>query len=155
MSYKEIPRDTPINNIKKLYHNLRQEAKGIEFAINYGGDANTISQNKGIPIEEAQKIYNAYMDGFQGIKAYQNFRRKDWFNKGYILLNPITGHKAFIYDWEDLVSIRKAMNEPGYWDEYRRKKEMGDFENPQVAEVRHFFKRKSASEKQSINYPMK
>lgn len=154
MSYKEIPRDTPIKDIKKLYHNLRQEAKGIEFAINYGGDANTISQNKGIPIEEAQKIYNAYMDGFQGIKAYQNFRRKDWFNKGYILLNPITGHKAFIYDWEDLVSIRRAMNEPGYWDEYRRKKEMGDFEDSQVAEVRHFFKRKSASEKQSINYPI-
>ena len=152
MSYKEIPRDTPIKDIKKLYHNLRQEAKGIEFAINYGGDANTISQNKGIPIEEAQKIYNAYMDGFQGIKAYQNFCRKDWFNKGYILLNPITGHKAFIYDWEELTAIRKAMNEPGYWDAYRRKKEMGDFDDPQVQEVRHFFKRKSASEKQSINY---
>lgn len=30
MSYKEIPRDTPIKDIKKLYHNLRQEAKGIE-----------------------------------------------------------------------------------------------------------------------------
>lgn len=154
MSYKEIPRDTPIKDIKKLYHNLRQEAKGIEFAINYGGDANTISQNKGIPIEEAQKIYNAYMDGFQGIKAYQSFRRRDWFDKGYILLNPITGHKAFIYDWEDLVAIRKAMNEPGYWDEYRRKKEMGNFDDPQVQEVRHFFKRKSASEKQSINYPI-
>lgn len=34
MSYKEIPRDTPIKDIKKLYHNLRQDAKGIEFAIN-------------------------------------------------------------------------------------------------------------------------
>lgn len=154
MSYKEIPRDTPIKDIKKLYHNLRQEAKGIEFAINYGGDANTISQNKGIPIEEAQKIYNAYMDGFQGIKAYQNFRRKDWFNKGYILLNSITGHKAFIYDWEELVITRKLMNEPGYWDEYKTKKDMGWFDDPQVEEVRHFFKRKSASEKQSINYPI-
>lgn len=34
MSYSEIPRDTPIKDIKKLFHNLRQEAKGIEFAIN-------------------------------------------------------------------------------------------------------------------------
>lgn len=34
MAYKEIPRNTPIKDIKKLYHNLRQEAKGIEFAIN-------------------------------------------------------------------------------------------------------------------------
>ena len=57
MSYKkEIPRDTPIKDIKKLYHSLRNEAKGIEFAINYGGDANTISNNKGIPIEEARQI---------------------------------------------------------------------------------------------------
>lgn len=30
MSYPEIPRDTPIKDIKKLYHNLRQSAKGIE-----------------------------------------------------------------------------------------------------------------------------
>ena len=27
---KEIPRDTPIKDIKKLFHNLRQDAKGIE-----------------------------------------------------------------------------------------------------------------------------
>lgn len=34
MSYKEIPRGTPIKEIKEKYHNFRQEAKGIEFAIN-------------------------------------------------------------------------------------------------------------------------
>ena len=34
MSYPEIPRDIRIQDIKKQYHNLRQEAKGIEFAIN-------------------------------------------------------------------------------------------------------------------------
>lgn len=34
MSYSEIPRDTPIKDIKKLYHDLRQNAKGIEFAVN-------------------------------------------------------------------------------------------------------------------------
>ena len=34
MAYKEIPRDTPIKDIKKLYHNLRQEAKGIELKKN-------------------------------------------------------------------------------------------------------------------------
>lgn len=154
MSYPEIPRDEPIDHIKKDFHALRQEAKGIEFSVNYGGDANTISQNKGIPIEEAQKIYDAYMKGFSGVKKYQDFRRKDWFQKGYILLNQKTRHKAFIYDWEELKSIRQGMNETGYWDEYRHKKEMGWFDDPQVEEVRHFFKRKSASEKQSINYPI-
>ena len=153
MSYKEIPRDTPIKDIKKKYHNLRQEAKGIEFAINYGGDANTIHQNKGIPIEEAQAIYNNYMSGFSGLKRYQDFRRKDWFDKGYILLNPLTGHKAYIYDYDSLLEDKKRMSEPGFWDYYREMK----IEAPScdtVQMVKHFFKRKSASEKQSINYPI-
>ena len=148
---KEIG-NTPLKEIKQKFHALRQIAKGYEFLVAYGGNANTIMANYGKTEEEANQIYNAYMSGLTGVQKYQSFCRKDWFDKGYILLNPLTGHKAFIYDWEDLVSIRKAMNEPGYWDEYRRKKEMEDFEDSQVAEVRHFFKRKSASEKQSINY---
>lgn len=153
MSYKEIPRDTPIKDIKKKYHNLRQEAKGIEFAINYGGDANTIHQNKGIPIEEAQAIYNNYMSGFSGLKRYQDFRRKDWFDKGYILLNPLTGHKAYIYDYDSLLEDKKRMSEPGFWDYYREMKvEAPSCDTVQM--VKHFFKRKSASEKQSINYPI-
>ena len=153
MSYpNEIPRDEPIENIKKDYHYWRQEAKGIEFAINYAGDANTIANNKGIPLEEAKKIYDAYMKGFSGVKKYQDFCRKDWFQKGYILLSQVTKHKAFIYDWEELKSIRQGMNAEGYWDEYRHKKEMGWFDDPQVQEVKHFFKRKAACEKQSVNY---
>lgn len=151
MSYKEIPRDTPIKDINKLYHNLRQEAKGIEFAINYGGDANTIFKNKGIPIEEAREIYNDYMDGFKGIKKYQDFCRKDVMEKGYILLNPLTGHKAYIYDFDRLKELRESFKNPGFWESYRKLK----VDNPDsslVQEVKHYFKRKSASEKQSINY---
>lgn len=152
MSYYEIPRDTPIKDIKKKYHNLRQEAKGIEFAINYGGDANTISKNKGIPIEEAKKIYNSYMSGFKGLKKYQDFRRKDWFNKGYILLNNLTGHKAYIYDYKELLEDKEWMASLD-WDYYREMKSCCP-ECDTVQRVRHFFRRKSASEKQSINYPI-
>lgn len=152
MSYPEIPRDTPITSIKKQFHNLRQEAKGIEFAINYGGDANTISANKGIPIEEAKGIYDNYMKGFSGLKKYQDFRRKDWFNKGYILLNARTGHKAYIYDYDKLLEDKKWMSTLD-WAYYREmKKTCPDCDT--VQRVRHFFKRKSASEKQSINYPI-
>lgn len=151
MAYKEIPRDTPIKDIKKLYHGLRQEAKGIEFAINYGGDANTIATNKGIPIEEAQKIYNDYMSGFKGVKRYQDFCRRDVMEKGYILLNPLTGHKAYIYDFEELKSIKESFKAPGFWEYYRQmKKDTPSCDTVQM--VRKFFKRKSASEKQSINY---
>ena len=154
ISYPEIPRDTPIKDIKKLYHNLRQEAKGIEFAINYGGNADTICKNKGIPMAEAEKIYNNYMSGFSGLKKYQEFRRKDWFQKGYILLNPLTGHKAFIYDYDKLKEEKARMSSDTWdWEYYRQmKKEYPDCDTVQM--VRHFFKRKADSVRQSINYPI-
>lgn len=153
MSYKEIPRDTPISDIKKKYHDLRQEAKGIEFAVNYGGDANTISINKGIPIEEATEIYNNYMKGFSGLKRYQELRRKDWWKKGYIDLNPRVGYKAFIYDYDYLKSLQESFKEPGFWEHYREMKAI-DPSSYTVQKVKTFFKRKSDSEKQSINYPI-
>lgn len=153
ISYPEIPRDTNIKDIKKQFPKLRQEAKGVEFAINYGGNADTIHRNKGIPIEEANRIYNSYMLGFKGLKKYQDFRRKDWFNKGYILLSPITGHKAFIYDYKELLSIKEKINEVGFWEEYRELK-VNNPDDLKVKMVRTFFKRKSDSDRQSINFPI-
>lgn len=151
MSYPEIPRDTPIKEIKKKYHKLRNEAKRIEFAINYGGDANTISSNSGIPLEEAKKIYNSYMNGFKGIKKYQDFCRKDVMEKGFISLNPKVGYKAYIYDFSYLCKIRDKFSEPRFWDYYREMKiEAPDCDT--VHRVKEYFRRKADSEKQSINY---
>lgn len=152
MSYPNIiPRDTKIEDIKKLYHNWRQKAKSIEFAINYGGDYNTISKNDGIPVEEAKEIYDNFMEGFPGIKRYQDYCRAAVMRDGYILLNPLTGHRAHIYDAEELKETHNKMQEPGFWEYYQNVRKR----NPQdeiVQEVRHYIQRKAASEKQSINY---
>lgn len=152
MSYPNmIPRDTKIEDIKKLYHNWRQKAKSIEFAINYGGDYNTISKNDGIPVEEAKEIYDNFMEGFPGIKKYQDYCRMAVMRDGYILLNPLTGHRAHIYDAEELKETHNKMQEPGFWEYYQNARK----HNPQdeiVQEVRHYMQRKAASEKQSINY---
>ena len=152
MSYPNIiPRDTKIEDIKKLYHNWRQKAKSIEFAINYGGDYNTISKNDGIPVEEAKEIYDNFMEGFPGIKRYQDYCRMAVMRDGYILLNPLTGHRAHIYDAEELKETHNKMQEPGFWEYYQNVRK----HNPQdeiVQEVKHYMQRKAASEKQSINY---
>lgn len=152
MSYPNmIPRDTKIEDIKKLYHSWRQKAKSIEFAINYGGDYNTISKNDGIPVEEAKEIYDNFMEGFPGIKRYQDYCRMAVMRDGYILLNPLTGHRAHIYDAEELKETHNKMQEPGFWEYYQNVRKR----NPQdeiVQEVRHYMQRKAASEKQSINY---
>ena len=156
---KEIG-DTPLKEIKKKFHDLRQFAKGYEFLIAYGGNADTIQQNYGKSKEESEQIYNSYMDGLKGVQEYQRFCRKDVMDKGYILLNPKTGHKAYIYDYNKLIELKESFTQE-FWEKYKEiprnpftnKKEPRNFEEEQMCKnVKNFFKRKSDCEKQSINF---
>ena len=149
MVFTDIPRDTPLKDIKSKYHDYRQKAKGYEFCFNYGGDWNTLIKNYGLKKAWAQEIYENYMSGFSGLRDYQNFRREDVLKKGYILLNNITGHKAFIYDWDNLCRIDSELgtDEAKYMLQSR-----GD--NEYKTESNHLRRRLSDSMKQSINYPI-
>lgn len=153
MSYPDIiPRETKIEDISSLYKPYRQEAKTVEFAINYGGTDNTLVQNNGLDPKEAKKIYDAYMEGFPGVAKYQKYCRMAVIRDGYILMNPVTGHRAHIPDWDNKWKyVRDKMNSPGFWDYYREMK----YEDPyceEVRECREYFKVKSDLEKDSINY---
>ena len=148
MVFTQIPRDTSLKDIKKNYHDLRQDAKGYEFCFNYGGTDTTLVKNYGLTKARAKEIYNNYMSGFSGLRDYQEFRRKDVCEKGYILINPITKHKAFIYDWDQLKEIADYINTREY--EYLSRNGGIDKESE-----KHLNRRLADSMKQSINYPMK
>ena len=148
-----IPKDMSAKEVKTKFHKERQLSKGYEFAFNYAGNASTIKRNFGLTDEEANRIYNSYMNGFDGLKKYQEFRKKDWWEKGYILLNPLTGYRAFIYDYNYLKQVQNSFKEPGFWEYYREmKKECPSCDT--VVKVKEFFKRKSDSDRQSVNYPI-
>lgn len=152
MSYPDIiPRETKIEDIKSLYHAQRQDAKGIEFAVNYGGDANTIATNKGIPIKEAEKIYSDFMKGFPGVHNYQEYCRKNVMQTGYIIMNNVLRHRAHIFDAEWLFKMQEKFQEPGFWQYYNEMKKTSPSCDT-VQSVKRYFKRKSESEKQAINY---
>lgn len=153
MVFQQIPRDMPLKDIKKNFKDLRQEAKGYEFCFNYGGQDSTLIRNYGLDAKRAKEIYENYMSGFAGLKRYQDFRRIDVMRKGYILLSPITGHKAYIYDYDELKMQMEKQDDPDFWAYYREMKQ----ENPEcdtVQGVRQLARRKAESEKQSINYPI-
>lgn len=151
MSYPKEIGNTPIPEIKSKFHDLRQKSKSIEFAISYGGDAHTICTNVGISLPEARGIYDNYMRGFKGVKVYQDYCRKEVLERGYILLNPVTRHKAFIYDYDRLRPIYEEEQKPGFWNYYYQLKRT-DPDNEIIPEVEHYKERKAASQKQSINY---
>lgn len=199
MSFPDIIGDCPIEQIKKKFHGLRNDVKSqVEFPINYGGDWNTIKAHSGKSEQESRRIYDNYMKGFIGIKAYQDKQRKFVMNNGFILLNPLTQHKALIYDYELLINMGKRFT-PNFWSEYKpykgkenkllpkavkhqiyerfakgeklqdmvgyytytvkkankevQKESYVSIADVYVLPVKHYFKRKSASEKQAINYP--
>ena len=153
MSYPDIiPRDTKIEDISHFYKSYRQEAKKVEFAINYGGTDKTLVQNNGLDPTEAKKIYDSYMKGFSGVAKYQKYCRQAVIKDGYILMNPITGHRAHIPDWENKWSkIQNNMNSPEFWENYHYMKKYDPY-CEEVLEIKKYFGIKSDIEKQSINY---
>lgn len=152
MVYPDELKDVPVEKVKKLRPDLRKKAKAPEFTFAYGGDANTLIGRDHIPEDEARAIENNYKKGFPGVAAYQSYQRKVVMQLGYINTCPEVGFRAHIYDFEELDKTQKKFCQE-FWTKYRNLKATNP-SDPLVEEVRYYFKRKSASERQSINYPI-
>lgn len=153
MLYDQIPKDMPAKEVKEKFHDERQRAKSLEFAVFYGSQGKAIATNLNLTDEEATNLYRKFMDGFKGLEQYQSFRRKDWLDKGYILINKKTGHKSFISDIDWLQSCKKRFTGNDFWNNYRKLKETDQY-SPIVQEVKSYFKHRSNLERNSINYPV-
>lgn len=148
MVYKEIPRDTPIKDIKKLYPHLRKAVKGIEFSQQFGGSEYAIMGTMGCTLEEAQAFANAYASGFPGIAEFKKkgsaFVRKN----GYILMCKYSGHKMYWWDHKEWLERQKSFT-PEFWEEYRTKhKGTGDYV---AQEVSMHFKAASKWDRLALN----
>lgn len=148
---QEIPRDTPIKDIKKNFKHLRQIAKGPEFCFAYGGNDSTLVQQYGMTKENAASIYNNYMKGFSGISSFQDKQKKFVVQNGYIIISPITGHRATWWDWRYWKKVQEGYTRE-FWDEYRAEhKGTGD---SVARKVSKHFRAKSSWEKNACNSPL-
>lgn len=147
----KIPRDTPIKDIKKLYKHLRQEAKGPEFCFAYAGNDSTLVQQYGMDAKVAKDIYDNYMKGFPGIAKFQQKQKRFVVDNGYILISPVSGHKAYWWDWKYWKEVQKTMDN-AFWEDYRlNHKGTGD----SIAKfVSKHFKAKTKWEKNACNSPL-
>ena len=151
MVYKEdIPRDTPIKDIKKLYPHLRSAVKPIEFSQQFGGSEFAIQSSMGCSLEEAQEFKQAYDSGFPGIAEFKKkgsaFVRKN----GYILMCAYSGHKMFWWDHKKWLD-RQASFTQEFWEDYRNNhKGTGDWV---AQEVREHFQAASKWDRMALNAP--
>lgn len=100
---------------------------------------------------EAKTIYYNIMNSLPGLKKYQDYCRKIVMELGYILLCPQTGHKAFIYDFDELKYIRDKLKDPEFYNYYLEMKQT-DPNCDTVKDVARYNRRKKDSEKQCIDY---
>ena len=146
----EIPRDTPIKDIKKKFPHFRSAVKAIEFSQQFGGSEFAIQNAKGCTLEEARAFKEAYDSGFPGIAEFKKkgsaFVRKN----GYILMCVYSGHKMFWWDHDKWLERQKSFTQE-FWEEYRNEhKNTGDWV---CQEVRQHFQAASKWDRMALNAP--
>lgn len=152
--YPEL-RDSPLDEIKAKHKSKRQNAKSAGFAINYGGNGNTIAENLNITVEEGTEIYEAYFEAFKGIKDYFERVSLEAIKNGYVTFNSISKRKSFIPFYEDFKRVQQHIT-PDFWNNYRFYKENDTniFESRYKPICREYFKKKGNIERKALNYPI-
>jgi DNA polymerase-1 len=144
-----------LDEIKSKHKDKRQAAKSAGFAINYGGQGITIAENLGISLDEGNKIYEAYFKAFPGLKNYFEEVKKFGVQNGYVLISKITGKKSYVDYYENFLEAKKAIEVPGFWDEYRKHKVHKTITYSKMKDqISRYFSKKGEIERMSLNYPI-
>ena len=86
--------DVHPNDVKEKYKSHRQIAKGVGFAMDYGGTAFAVSRNLKIDKETAQSYIDRYFEGFHGIADWAVNQKMFGRKFGYVL--TLLGHKRHL-----------------------------------------------------------
>ena len=156
--------------IKKEHGQKRQFAKTIGFALNYGGSAFTIADRLQIPIDEAEKLVDAYFSGFPEMTDYFNKKTKESIENGYILIDEVTRRKFFIPYFKEFMKLYNEINHTEtatsyygksydykpFWDKYKKEKEKESelFTKVLKPKVQRYFRTLGKIERNTKNYPI-
>lgn len=72
------------NYLGKLNKPLRQKAKAYSLGVPYGMSPYALAKSLGVEQEEAQKLYDGYLNGFPELKKWMDRSKKDAQYKGYV-----------------------------------------------------------------------
>ena len=143
-----------LDEIKANHKDKRQVAKSAGFAINYGGQGNTIADNLGISVEQGDAIYDAYFAAFPGLKAYFDNAKKFGIDNGYMLISSVTGKRSYVPFYKEYLEAKKELTKD-FWDKYKQHKRNN---TPTYVKMKDKIKfinaQKGMIERMSLNYPI-
>lgn len=92
----------------------------------FGAAAPTISTSANCSIEEAQKYIDTLDKAFIGMSSFAKKGAQFVRSHGYIVINPVTGHKMYWWDWDKWLERQKSFTQE-FWDDYKvNHKDTGD-----------------------------
>jgi len=149
-------KDVPLKEIKVKYKDDRQKAKSAGFAIIFGGDGSTLSENLNISKEEGDEIYNSYFKAFPGVNNYFKKATKQALRDGYILFNSISKSKLFIHFFSIYKDLESKVYHAGFWETYRNEKELDSdlYKNDLKPLVSTYFKLRGKISRLALNAPI-
>lgn len=109
-----------VSDVKKLAPQWRKKVKGVEFAYMFGAAAPTISTSANCSVEEAQGYIDTLDKAFIGMSTFAKKGSQFVRSHGYILINPITGHRMYWWDWDKWKERQQSFTQE-FWEEYRLK----------------------------------
>lgn len=148
-------KDLSLSEIKKNHPDLRQNAKSVGFAINYGGNGFTIAVNGNMSIEEGNRLYEAYFKAFPKLREYFTKVQNKSLADGYITVNTVSGSKSYYQNHGDYLN-QKSEFDSEFWDLYRVEKEKDSdmFQTELKPKVRKFFTMVGKMKRDALNYPI-
>lgn len=117
--FKDELKDIDVHDIKKQRPDLRQRAKGPEFALNFGGGISAIMSSIGCTQEEAEEIIKNYEEGFKGTAEFAKKGSKFVRNNGYVLMCKYTGHRMYWHDWKHWKEEQQSFTSD-FWEAYKK-----------------------------------
>lgn len=107
-----------VADVKRLAPQWRKKVKGVEFAYMFGAAAPTISTSANCSVEEAQGYIDTLDRAFIGMSSFAKKGSRFVRSHGYILINPITGHKMYWWDWDRWKERQQSFTQE-FWEDYR------------------------------------
>ena len=109
---------TSVSEVKAKAPQWRKKVKAVEFAYMFGAAAPTIATSANCSVEQAQAYIDALDKEFIGMSSFAKKGAMLVRKNGYILINPITGHKLYWWDHDQWLERQKNFTQE-FWEEYR------------------------------------
>ena len=148
--FTEELKDIDVKDVKKLRPDLRNKVKSIEFAVQFGSDGTAAAPQLGVSVEEARQLVNNLLQGMTGLASFKQKAGQQLMNTGYVLISPITGHKAYWWDYSTWKERQKSFTSE-FWEEYKKHKGTGDTVCQTVKQ--HFQAVSKWRDRMSLNLP--